>query len=183
MWGYTALSWEAAVGAPPVQVVTGSIVIVDAAASSPPPQPTSLTPGLTTSQQLGLGLGVGLSLALIVVAALGLACGPAVLRATRAATQLVVVDCRSMPREGGRAPCKTSSYALEPRGGGCGLLLSSCSPIRPSCAVPPRAHTQLRLPRGTRGTFFQSFSPEVPRLYRVRMSSAAGSGSAAAKAA
>jgi hypothetical protein len=41
---------------------------------------------------------------------------------------------------------------------------------RPSCAVPPPAKRQTRLPRGTRGTCFEIIEPEIPRLYRAKKS-------------
>ena len=37
--------------------------------------------------------------------------------------------------------------------------------IRPACAVPPPSSRQTRLPRGTRGTYFEILEPGVPRLY------------------
>ena len=40
--------------------------------------------------------------------------------------------------------------------------------FRPSCAVPPPSSRQTRLPRGTRGTYFEILEPGVPRLYRAK---------------
>ena len=107
IWGYNAATWAAALGAPPMQVVAGSIAVVISATLSSLPQPAIPAPASLTGQQLGLGLGVGLSLAFI-VAASALCITRASPRATRAATQLLVVetDAGAAATLGGGCPSK-----------------------------------------------------------------------------
>lgn len=70
LWGYSAATWAATFGVPPLRVVAGSIAIINVASFSPLPAP--FVGALTASQQLGLGLGIGLALALIAIVGVAL---------------------------------------------------------------------------------------------------------------